>query len=98
MNRLPRGSERVFVVEVAALLREIKPTLVLFDNAGRSSQLRAAVAVAHKILVSVWHMLRNGTFYQELGAGFPDLLDRERTARHQGHRLANMGFDVQKAA
>ncbi|HEY5102370.1 MAG TPA: hypothetical protein VII70_06275, partial [Steroidobacteraceae bacterium] len=30
--------------EVAALLREFKPTLVLFDNAGRSSQLRAAVA------------------------------------------------------
>lgn len=30
--------------EVAALLRDFKPTLVLFDNAGRSSQLRAAVA------------------------------------------------------
>src|SRR5450759_676175 len=30
--------------EVAALLREFKPTLVLFDNAGRTSQLRAAVA------------------------------------------------------
>jgi ADP-heptose:LPS heptosyltransferase len=30
--------------EVAALLRDYKPTLVLFDNAGRTSQLRAAVA------------------------------------------------------
>jgi spore coat polysaccharide biosynthesis predicted glycosyltransferase SpsG len=30
--------------EVAALLRDFKPTLVLFDNAGRTSQLRAAVA------------------------------------------------------
>jgi hypothetical protein len=43
-------------------------------------------------------MPRDGTFYQELGAGFLDPLDRERTARHQGHRLANMGFDAQKAA
>jgi UDP:flavonoid glycosyltransferase YjiC (YdhE family) len=30
--------------EVAALIREFRPTLVLFDNAGRTSQLRAAVA------------------------------------------------------
>jgi ADP-heptose:LPS heptosyltransferase len=30
--------------EVAALIREFKPTVVLFDNAGRTSQLRAAVA------------------------------------------------------
>jgi transposase len=61
----------------------------------RRGKLRAAVAVAHKILVSVWHMLRNGTFYQELGAGFLDRLDRERTAKHLVRRLANMGFEVQ---
>src|SRR5450755_3207589 len=30
--------------EVAALIRDFKPTIVLFDNAGRTSQLRAAVA------------------------------------------------------
>src|SRR5450432_1161124 len=30
--------------EMAALLRDFKPTVVLFDNAGRTSQLRAAVA------------------------------------------------------
>jgi hypothetical protein len=30
--------------EVAALIRQFKPTIVLFDNAGRTSQLRAAVA------------------------------------------------------
>ena len=30
--------------EVGALIREFRPTIVLFDNAGRTSQLRAAVA------------------------------------------------------
>jgi ADP-heptose:LPS heptosyltransferase len=30
--------------EVAALIRDFRPTIVLFDNAGRTSQLRAAVA------------------------------------------------------
>jgi hypothetical protein len=29
--------------------------------------MRAAVAIAHKILVSIWHMLTDGTFYQDLG-------------------------------
>jgi transposase len=61
----------------------------------RRGKMRAAVAVAHKILVSVWHMLSDGTFYQDLGAGFLDRLDRERTAKHLVRRLATMGFEVQ---
>lgn len=61
----------------------------------RRGKLRAAVAVAHKILVSIWHMLTDGTFYQDLGAGFLDRLDRTRTAKHLVRRLASMGFDVQ---
>lgn len=61
----------------------------------RRGKMRAAIAVAHKILVSVWHMLSEGTFYQDLGAGYLDKLDRTRTARHLVRRLAAMGFDVQ---
>ena len=61
----------------------------------RRGKMRAAVAIAHKILVSIWHMLTDGTFYQDLGAGFLDRLDRERTAKHLVRRLAAMGFDVQ---
>jgi transposase len=61
----------------------------------RRGKMKAAVAIAHKILVSVWHMLTNGTFYQDLGAGYLDRLDRTRNARHLVRRLTNMGFDVQ---
>lgn len=61
----------------------------------RRGKLRAAVALAHKLLVAIWHMLRDGTFYQDPGAGFLDRLDRTRTARHLVRRLASMGFDVQ---
>jgi transposase len=57
--------------------------------------MRAAVAIAHKILVSIWHMLSNGTFYQDPGAGFRDQMDRERTSKHLVRRLVNMGFEVQ---
>jgi len=63
--------------------------------AARRGKMRAAIAIAHKILVSIWHMLRDGTFYQDLGAGYLDKLDRERTSKHLVRRLANMGFEVQ---
>jgi transposase len=63
--------------------------------AARRGKMRAAVAVAHKILVAVWHMLSDGTFYHDLGTGFLDRQDRTRTAKHLVRRLANMGFDVQ---
>jgi transposase len=61
----------------------------------RRGTMRAAIAIAHKILVSVWHMLRDGTFYQDLGATFLDKLDRERTAKNMIRRLNAMGYDVQ---
>jgi len=63
--------------------------------AARRGKMKAAVAIAHKILVAVWHMLSEGTFYQDLGAGFLDKLDRTRNAKHLVRRLINMGFDVQ---
>jgi ADP-heptose:LPS heptosyltransferase len=36
--------------EVAALIRDFRPTIVLFDNAGRTSQLRAAVACGARVV------------------------------------------------
>jgi transposase len=63
--------------------------------AARRGKMKAAVAIAHKILVSIWHMLSDGTFYQDLGAGYLDNLDRTRNARRLVQRLTNMGFDVQ---
>jgi transposase len=61
----------------------------------RRGKMKAAVAIAHKILISIWHMLSDGTFYQDLGVGYLDSLDRTRNARHLVRRLANMGFEVQ---
>jgi transposase len=61
----------------------------------RRGKMKAAVAIAHKILIAIWHMLSNGTFYQDPGAGYLDRLDRTRNARHLVRRLSNMGFNVQ---
>jgi transposase len=57
--------------------------------------MRAAVAIAHKILMAVSHMLVNRSDYRELGAGYLDQLNHHRTANHLTRRLRNLGYDVQ---
>jgi len=63
--------------------------------AARRGKVRAAVAIAYKRLVTIWHMLKHGTVYRDPGADFLDRQDRGRTAKHLVRRLTTMGFEVQ---
>jgi transposase len=63
--------------------------------AAKRGKMRAAVAIAHKILVAVYHMLVNRSDYRELGAGYLDQLNHHRTANNLTRRLRNLGYDVQ---
>jgi transposase len=60
----------------------------------RRGEMRAHVAIAHKILVAVYHMLATGSEYRDLGAGYLDQIDQRRTAGHLARRLRDMGYDV----
>jgi transposase len=60
----------------------------------RRGKKRAAVAVAHTILTIIYHVLRTGRSYQDLGANFFDERDRERIARRQVARLERLGYRV----
>jgi transposase len=60
----------------------------------RRGRLRAAMAIAHKILIAAYHMLAGGVPYQELGEAFLDQQARQRTVRHLLHRLNHLGYDV----
>jgi UDP:flavonoid glycosyltransferase YjiC (YdhE family) len=77
--------------EVAALIREFRPTIVVFDNAGRTSQLRAAVASgARTVFISSRPKQRRRAFrlrwmrlldehwiaYPQFIAGAPDGIER----------------------
>jgi transposase len=66
-----------------------------FRLKARRGGLRAAVAVAHKILVAAYHILSTGTPYQELGSAYLDKLDETRTANNLVRRLERLGFTVQ---
>ena len=55
---------------------------------------RAAVAMARKILVIVYHMLKVGRPYQDLGDAYLDRLSRSRTKRNLIRRLEGLGYTV----
>lgn len=61
----------------------------------RRGKMRAAVAVAHKILVAAHHMLSSQSDFRDLGADYLDRLNQHRTASNLTNRLRGMGYDVQ---
>jgi transposase len=62
--------------------------------AGRRGKKRAAVAVGHSLLVVIYHMLKDGRDYQELGADYLDRLDPARVTRYHVKRLERLGYEV----
>ncbi len=62
--------------------------------AARRGKKRAAVAVAHSLLVVAYHVLRDGTPYKDLGRNFFDEREREVVARRAVTRLERLGFKV----
>lgn len=60
----------------------------------RRGPKKAIVAVAASILTTVYHLLRDGTVYQDLGPGHFDAINRHRAAKSLVRRLQALGFDV----
>ena len=52
------------------------------------------MAVAHSILIVIYHVLKDGTLYHEFGAEFFDPRQRETVVRHSVRRLEKLGFAV----
>ena len=55
---------------------------------------RATIAVAHKLLVIAYYILRDGTCYSDLGADYFDRLNPEGLRRRLTKRLEGLGFKV----
>ena len=60
----------------------------------RRGALRAALAIAHKILVSAYHMLAKGVGYRDLGEAYLYQLNQSRTAANLKRRLERLGYIV----
>ena len=67
---------------------------LFFRISRRHGRKKAAVAVAHRILIIAWSMLHNGVDYQERGEATADQLRPVRAARKLVSRLERIGFQV----
>jgi transposase len=62
--------------------------------AKRRGRKKALVAVGHTLLVIMYHVLKKGTEYTELGADFLERLEPDRLTRQLVHRLEKLGHKV----
>ena len=60
----------------------------------RRGALRAALAIAHKILVSAYHMLAKNLPYRDLGEAYLDQIGQTRTVANLKRRIERLGYRV----
>ena len=61
---------------------------------GRRGHQKAIMAVAHQLLTIIFHMLRDGRPYQELGSGYYDQQRKPEITRRLVERLEKLGYQV----
>ncbi|GAA2372591.1 transposase [Dactylosporangium salmoneum] len=63
---------------------------------GKNGAKKAAVALAHSILVITWHVLTNNTAYVDLGADYYTRRDSPETRKNRlVHQLQDLGYTVE---
>lgn len=61
----------------------------------RRGKKRAALAVGHSILRIIYHMIKDGTTFQELGADYFDRRNEASVTRRLVQRLEGLGYQVE---
>ena len=65
-----------------------------FRLQARRGPQKAICAVAASILTAIYHMLKNGTFHQDLGAAYFDRRSPETKVKRLVRQIAKLGYDV----
>src|SRR5215217_5972870 len=98
-GRTRKGSPwlRACLVQAAHAAARTKGTYLAAQYrrlAARRGRAKAAVAVAHSILVIAYHLLTEGTIYRDLGGNYFDDRNRQAVERRLVHRLQGLGYRV----
>jgi transposase len=88
------GSILVECAWAAARTRNTYLAAQFWRLARRIGKKKAAVAVAHTILVIVWHLLSRDCTYEELGGDWFSHRDTERTRARAVAQLERLGYRV----
>ncbi len=62
--------------------------------AARRGRKRAAIAIAHSLLIAVYHVLKQGVVFQDLGPSHFDRRNQDAVVRRSLHRLQALGYKV----
>jgi transposase len=62
--------------------------------AARRGRKRAAVAIAHSLLIAVYHVLKEGVVFQDLGPAYLDRRQHDAVVRRSLRRLEALGYRV----
>jgi len=65
-----------------------------FRLKARRGPKKAAIAVAASLLTAAYHMLKDGTFHQELGANYLVKRDKAHIAARLAKRIKDLGYEV----
>jgi len=98
-SRIPKGNVylKTALVEAAHSAAKAKGTYLrdkFYRLKARRGYKRAAVAIAHKILVAIYHMLSQQVSYNDLGDLYLDKLNKHHLTRNLVHRLERLGYTV----
>jgi transposase len=88
---------RTALVEAAKAARRTRGTYLGAQYqrlAARRGPNKAAIAVAHSILIIAYHLLQDGGTYDDLGPDFFDRRDQDALERRLVHRLEALGNKV----
>lgn len=88
---------RAALVEAAHAAGRSKDTYLAAQYrrlAARRGKKRAAVAVAHSIVVIAYHLIERGTVYVDLGPTYFDDRKKDAVQQHLVRRLERLGFSV----
>jgi len=55
---------------------------------------KAVLAIGHKLLTCIWHMLTNGEFYRDLGETYLDRRNQQQTLKRYARKLDALGFAI----
>lgn len=69
-------------------------TALFYRVTAHAGMKKAAVAVAHRILMLAYHIIRDGTEYREAGGDYYDRRNPAKTAKRLTRRLEKLGFEV----
>jgi transposase len=98
-TRIPKGNVylKTALVEAANAAARTKGTYLrdkFYRLKARRGYKRAAVAIAHKVLVSIYHMFSQQVSYNDLGDLYLDKLNKNHLTRNLVHRLERLGYSV----